>query len=276
MISTIRRAATARRQTRRLYAGAILALPLLMAQCQPACVPPAPAPPPPPPARVIEQRAVGTSVQGRPITAYRLGTPGGKVVLAVGSIHGDEQAGIEIVEYLRDAAPIPAGLDVWVIPTINPDGNAVDSEGNANGVDLNRNWPPDWAPIDCVLVPQNCSGPGPLSEPETSSTAGFLASIRPQMTVWYHAVGPVVDQAVQHGVANPAVLTEYAAQVGYAVYTVSCGTGGCTGNATQYQNATFLGTSAFVVELGTKALGGMGPQGILNHAAGFWAAAAVA
>ncbi len=274
MISTIRRAATAGRRTRRLYAGGILALPLLMAQCQPACEPLAPAPPPPP--RIIEQHDIGTSLQGRPITAYRLGTPGGKVVLAIGSIHGDEQAGIEIVEYVRDVAPIPAGLDVWVIPTINPDGNTVNSEGNAAGVDLNRNWPPDWAPIDCVVVPQNCSGPGPLSEPETKATADFIASIKPQVTVWYHAVGPVVDQAVQHGVAQPAVLTEYAAKVGYAVYTVSCGTGGCTGNATQYQNAGFPGTSAFVVELGTKALGGMGAQGVLNHVDGIWAAAAVA
>ena len=35
------------------------------------------------------------------------------------------------------------------------------------------------------------------------------------------------------------------------------------------------GTSAFVVQLGTKAAGGMGAKGVLNHVAGFWAAAAV-
>ena len=157
MRTIIRPAQPARRRSRRLTAGGLLALPLLMAQCDPACEPEPPGPPPPP--RVIAEHQVGTSLQGRPITAYRLGTPGGKVVLVVGSIHGDEQAGIEIAEYVRDAAPIPAGFDVFVIPTINPDGNLVNSEGNAAGVDLNRNWPPDWAPIDCVLVPQNCSGP---------------------------------------------------------------------------------------------------------------------
>ena len=270
MRTIIRPADPARRRTRRLTAGGLLAMPLLVAQCQPACEPV-----PPPAPRVIEERQVGTSLQGRPITAYRLGTPGGKVVLAIGSIHGDEQAGIEIVEYVRDAAPIPAGYDVWVIPTINPDGNLVSSEGNAAGVDLNRNWPPDWAPIDCVITPQNCSGPHALSEPETKSTADFITAIQPRVTIWYHAVGPVVDRAVQHGVANPAVLTAYAGEVGYPVLTVSCGPGGCTGNATQFGNATIPGSSAFVVELSTKVAGAMSPQGVLNHIDGLWAAALV-
>lgn len=271
MDTIARRVASAGRRARRFSATTLLAMPLLVAQCQPACEPL-----PPPAPRVIEQRQVGSSLQGRPITAYRLGTPGGKVVLAIGSIHGDEQAGIEIVEHIRDVAPIPADLDVWIIPTINPDGNAVNSEGNAAGVDLNRNWPPDWAPIDCALVPQNCSGPGPLSEPESQAVADFILAIQPRVTVWYHAIGPVVDHAVQHGVANPGVLWAYAAAVGYPVFTVSCGTGGCTGNATQFGNAYIPGSSAFVVELATKAAGGMGAQGVLNHVNGVWAAAAAA
>jgi protein MpaA len=271
VITMPRRVASIRRRARRCYAGGLLAMPLLVAQCQPACEP---APPPGP--RVIEQRDLGTTWQGRTITAYRVGTPGGRVVLAVGSIHGDEQAGIEIVEHMRDAAAIPAGLDVWIIPTINPDGNAMDVEGNGAGVDLNRNWPPDWAPIDCQRVPENCSGPIALSEPETKAVADFILEIEPRMTVWYHAVGPVIDRATLHGVANPAVLTTYAARVGYPVYTVSCGTGGCTGNATQFGNAMVPGSSAFVVELATKAAGGMGAQGVLNHVAGVWAAAAMA
>ena len=219
--------------SRRLAAGGLLALPLLMAQCDPACEPE--------PAGTLRRRgwsrsARRTSLQGRPITAYRLGTPGGKVVLVVGSIHGDEQAGIEIAEYVRDAAPIPAGFDVFVIPTINPDGNLVNSEGNAAGVDLNRNWPPDWAPIDCVLVPQNCSGPAALSEPETKTTADFITTIQPRVTIWYHAVGPVVDRAVEHGVANPGVLSAYAGEVGYPV--LRCRAGPAAARATPPSSGT--------------------------------------
>ncbi|MGH9271434.1 MAG: M14 family zinc carboxypeptidase [Ilumatobacteraceae bacterium] len=261
-----RSVATARHRLRRYAAGGLLAMPLLIAQCDPGCEPPGP--------RIIETRQVGTSIRGRPITAYRLGTPGGKVVLAVGSIHGDEQAGIEIVEHLRDSAAIPAGFDVWIIPTINPDGNVIDYETNAAGVDLNRNFPVNWQPIDCVAIPLNCAGPSPLSEPESQSAADFLTEIQPRVTVWYHAVGSVVDRATQDGVADPAVLTAYAREVGYAVTTVSCGPGGCTGNATQFQNATFAGTSAFVVELSTRTAGAMSPTGVANHTEGFWAAAA--
>ncbi|MET0460196.1 MAG: M14 family zinc carboxypeptidase [Ilumatobacteraceae bacterium] len=253
-------------------AGSLVAVPLFMASCQPACEPAPPAAP-----RVVEQRQIGTSVQGRPITAYRLGTAGGTVVLAIGSIHGDEQAGIEIIEHIRDAASIPAGFDVWVVPTINPDGNVANAEPNAAGIDLNRNFPPNWEPIDCPTNPTNCSGPEPLSEPESRAVAALITEIKPRMTVWYHAVGPVVDQATLNGVANPAVLTTYGATAGYGVATVNCGpTGYCIGNATQFGNFTVAGSSAFVVELSTKALGGLTPAGVDAHANAFWAAAAVA
>ena len=103
--------------------------------------------------------------------------------------------------------------------------------------------------------------------------AAFVTEVRPRVTVWYHAVGPVVDRAVEHGVANPAVLDAYADEVGYPVFTVSC-TGPCTGNVTQYMNYNLPGSSAFVVELGTRAAGGMSEQGVLNHTDGIWAAAA--
>ena len=92
-------------------------------------------------------------------------------MLAVGSIHGDEQAGIEIVEHVRDAAAIPAGLDVWIVPTINPDGNARNVRTNARGVDLNRNFPTNWAPVDCAALPRNCAGFEPLGEPESRAFA---------------------------------------------------------------------------------------------------------
>jgi protein MpaA len=266
---------SARQRHRRTLYGALLAVPLLAQSCEPACAPtPAPAPVAP---RFLEERQIGTSYQGRPIVAYRVGTPGGKVVLAVGSIHGDEQAGIEIVEYVRDTATIPANLDVWVVPSINPDGNAVNFEGNGAGVDLNRNFPPNWQYIDCPTNPTNCSGGEPLSEPESRAIAAFVTEIQPKLTVWYHAVGPVVDQALVNGVANTAVLTAYAARAGYPVYTVPCGpTIYCTGNATQYMNATIPGSNAFVVELASKVAGAMTPNGIENHVNGIWDAAALA
>jgi protein MpaA len=250
----------------------LLAAPLVMQSCQPACAPAEPAAP-----RVIEQRTIGTSWQGRPIVAYRLGTPGGKVVLAVGSIHGDEQTGIEIVDNIRDSAAIPPGLDVWVIPTINPDGNAMNVHTNAAGVDLNRNFSPDWQATDCAVSPRFCAGPAPMSEPESQAIAAFVNEIQPKMTVWYHGPLFTVDAALLHGVANPAVLYAYAGPVGYSVTTVRCSpTGYCTGNATQYMNTNIPGSSAFVVELSSSVAGSFTDAGVAKHVAGFFAAAAAA
>jgi hypothetical protein len=268
---------TRRRGMRRAALG-LLAVPLVMQSCEPACTPVEPAaragltaP------RIIEQRDIGTSVEGRPITAYRLGTPGGKVVLAIGSIHGDEQTGIEVVEYIRDTAVIPAGLDVWVIPSINPDGNVANTHQNARGVDLNRNFPPVWEPNDCARVVLQCAGPAPLSEPESQAIANFITEIQPRMTAWYHGPLHVIDYALNYGVANADVLYAYAAQVGYIVATINCSpTGYCVGNASQYGNYTVPGSSAFVIEFATGAAGALTPVGVTNHVNGFFAAAAVA
>jgi len=270
-VSILRRVyAASPRATRRL-AGALAIVPMLLAQCAPACTPE------PAPSRVVTQEQIGTSVHGRPIIAYEVGDPNGVKVLAIGQIHGDEHAGIEIAEYIRDTAPLPAGFDVWVIPTINPDGDAANTHVNGNGVDLNRNFLPDWVPTNCALHPVNCSGAAPMDEPESQALAAFVNKIQPHMTVWYHGPLFTVDRALLHGVANPDVLTAYAQQVGYSVTTVACSpTGFCTGNATQYMNTTILNSSAFVVELSTNVAGAISPNGLVKHANAFFAAAAAA
>jgi murein peptide amidase A len=261
-----------RRGTRRTALG-LLAVPLVMQSCQPACTPVEPTPP-----RSIPSEVIGTSVQGRPIVAYHVGgTPGGKVVLAIGSIHGDEQTGIEIIDYIRDEVGLPDGLDVWVIETINPDGNVLGTHQNARGVDLNRNFDPVWQANDCTVVIRYCAGTGPRSEPEAQAIADFIMKIKPKMTTWYHGPLHVVDAALQYGVANPNVLKAYAARVGYSVATVNCSpTGICVGNATQYGNFNLPGSSAFVVELQTGVAGALTEQGVINHVTGFLDAALVA
>ena len=263
---------TARRRSTRLAAGGLLAVPLLMQSCQPACAPATPAAP-----RIIEERAIGNSVEGRPLIATRLGDPSGVPILAIGSIHGEEQAGIEIVENIRDTATIPAGYDVWIIRTINPDGNIANIHQNRNGLDLNRNFGPNWEANDCALTPRYCAGPAPLSEPESQAIANFVNEIKPKVTVWYHGPLNIVDAATLNGVANPAVLTAYAAASGYGVATVTCNpTGRCVGNATQYLNSQIPGSSSFVVELSSNIAGAMTATGVNNHVNGFFAAAAAA
>src|SRR3954452_21485965 len=71
---------------------------------------------------VIGSEVIGRSVQGRAIRAYHLGDPTSpRKAVVLGSIHGDETAGIRVTEGIRRGSPVHE-LDLWVIPTVNPDG----------------------------------------------------------------------------------------------------------------------------------------------------------
>ena len=130
------------------------------------------------------QLAVGTSIEGRPITADRYGTPGGRRVLVIGVIHGDEDAGVAIIDELRER-DVPDGVELWVIESMNPDGQADQNRQNANQVDLNRNFPHKWGVIG---EPGNSqyAGTGPASEPETQAMVNLITQLRPDIAVWYH------------------------------------------------------------------------------------------
>ena len=85
-------------------------------------------------------------------------------MLVVGCIDGDEPARIAIAQRLEQLRP-PAGIDLWIVPDLNPDGRAAGTGGNARGVDLNRNFPFAWRGLDGPFA----SGPKPLSEPESKA-----------------------------------------------------------------------------------------------------------
>src|SRR5690349_569305 len=108
---------------------------------------------------VAPAQRIGHSSQGRPIVVMRAGNPSG--VLVVGCIHGNECAGQPVLRALRRETGGPA--DLWLVPTVNPDGRAHDTRQNARGVDLNRNWSSGWhsggRPFDTYY-----GGPRPFSE----------------------------------------------------------------------------------------------------------------
>src|SRR6059058_79993 len=110
----------------------------------------------------VLRELIGRSVRGRPIYAYGLGPPGSKPVLVVGCTHGNESAGIAIVIALRKLLP-PIGVDLWLVPTINPDGMAAGTVGNGHSVNLNRNFPYAWRHLGGTG--RSNAGPRPLSEP---------------------------------------------------------------------------------------------------------------
>src|SRR2546430_1561676 len=134
---------------------------------------------------------LGRSVDGRPIVAAELGNPASaRKVLVVGALHGNEPAGIAIADLLI-SRPALAGVDLWVVPSFNPDGVAAGTRGNAHGVDLNRNFPWRWRPLSGVYY----SGPHPLSEPESRLAAKLILRLRPMVTIWFHQPFDVVDES---------------------------------------------------------------------------------
>lgn len=133
---------------------------------------------------VTAREVVGTSVRGRPIVAWHRARPGAtRTLLVIGNIHGDERAGLRVVRRLRDRAQLPADLDLWLVPSVNPDGTAADTRTNAHGVDLNRNFPYRWRRS---APGPTWSGPADLSEPESQALRRLTLRLRPRLTVIFH------------------------------------------------------------------------------------------
>ena len=200
--------------------------------------------------------SIGSSVQGQPIDViHRVDIPGAQlpvddlnrvVVLVVGVIHGDEQAGLDVIRELRAMSPseIPANVDLWLLPAINPDGVALNQRHNANQVDLNRNFPYKWG---IIAAPGNWeySGPSAASEPETQAMVEFVKYLRPDMTVWFHQD----EFSIAPSTGTDGLLRrEYARLTGLPLKGVPGGT--YTGVAATWQRKTFTDDTAFIVELG--------------------------
>jgi protein MpaA len=124
-------------------------------------------------------KQVFVSVQGRPIHMAALGDGLDEIVLVVATIHGDEPAGAPLVERLGEHllrhTELLAGRTVKLVPIANPDGLAAKTRENANGVDLNRNFPHRWEP-------GKTHGAGPLSEPEAGALYSLLHAGTEQVT----------------------------------------------------------------------------------------------
>ncbi len=181
---------------------------------------------------------IGHSVRGRPIVASVLGADSAsRKILLVGCIHGNECAGRSILAALA-RGPAPAGVQLWLVGTMNPDGAAAETRQNADGVDLNRNFPYRWRP---VAGPTYYSGAHPLSEPETRAAVRLIERIRPTVTIWYHQHEDLVDMAG----GDRGVARRYAELSGLRATCLAF----LPGTASEWSDHTFPGTTSFVVEL---------------------------
>jgi protein MpaA len=185
------------------------------------------------------QLLLGRSQQGRPIVALRAGDPHGTRVLVVGCIHGNECAGLAIVRALRRIGP-RAAADLWIVPTLNPDGYARGMRQNDRGVDLNANWSSQWRgggrPFDTYYP-----GPRPFSERETRIGRNLIERIHPAVTIWFHQHMNVV-WAWGPSTRAGRIYARAARMRLYHHHWLH-------GTSTNWQNHHLPGTSSFTVEL---------------------------
>lgn len=153
---------------------------------------------------------IGTSVEDRPIEAYRFGT-GSTDVLLVGGIHGAYAPNTsaltdQVIRYARTNDDfVPAGVTLHVIPNLNPDGLATGQSPagrfNANDVDLNRNFDCEWQPEGVWRSQTVSGGAAPFSEPEAAALRSYVNEIEPDAAIVYYAAdGGVYASNCRNGV----------------------------------------------------------------------------
>jgi protein MpaA len=154
-----------------------------------------------------DPEAYGHSVLGRPLEVW---LPSGACTLLIhAGIHGEEgETTVALSRALRALAePSP---HCAVVLAVNPDGLARGTRGNANGVDLNRNFATrDWSPepvrhrstLESPREVELSAGASPGSEPEVAALVKLIEDLKPDAVVALHAPLACIDDAKQGALA---------------------------------------------------------------------------
>jgi len=124
---------------------------------------------------ICQRLQIGTSVQGRPLWVLKISDSvnveeAEPEMKFVSTIHGDEVTGMEMEMFMIENILkgyqaendtmrfIVDNTELYVMPLLNPDGNANNSRYNASGYDLNRNFPEgtyyDADSVNAALLPE--------------------------------------------------------------------------------------------------------------------------
>lgn len=145
------------------------------------------------------------SVEGRKIYLFEIGA-GKPVTLIFGGFHGSEprssELAFQLAEYLYNEYIFKLNSTVVIVPAVNPDGLVRSQRTNANGVDINRNFPAQNWDSEYQKEHQN-PGESPASEPETRAVIEMLEKYQPDRIISIHSPlkmvnydGPAKDLAL--------------------------------------------------------------------------------
>lgn len=208
---------------------------------------------------LVTLKTIGTSEYGRNLYAISIGT-GTPTAFINASHHAREYFTTAIVmNQIQDLLTRQQSDDkvkellqhvtFWFVPMVNPDGVTLVQQGtsafpqedrskllamnggssnfarwkaNAKGVDLNRQYPADWANIK-----QNASKPSyanhkgttPLQAKEAQALLSFTYEIDPQMSISYHSSGQIVFWSFHtdpsHKERDRTIVTQFSQMTGY-------------------------------------------------------------
>ena len=149
----------------------------------------------------LEPDTYGRSRLGLPLEVWR--PQGDCELLLFAGIHGEEPETTSALSRALRHLSVPSP-HCAVVLAANPDGLIRGTRGNAQGVDLNRNfpagnWQPDPVahrstlddPRDIILSP----GEHPGSEPETVALISLIDGLKPHAAIALHAPLACIDEA---------------------------------------------------------------------------------
>ncbi len=156
---------------------------------------------------------IGYSVNKRPLIGMRVGK--GPVAIAlIGAVHAGE-SGPELIipileRMIREKSEELNEISLIAIPSLNCDnreklvrGNPWYLRRNANGVDLNRNFPAEWTEIDSTYRYYTTDPDGltyrgsfPGSESETIATMRFLKKFKPKAVFSFHCLASICGETL--------------------------------------------------------------------------------
>ena len=114
--------------------------------------------------------------------------------LFIGGVHGDEPEGVRLAEDLsrwlqKNHSQVN---EPWtLIPCLNVDGYAHNSNRNSRGVDLNRNFPTrTWTSV--ARSERYNPGPAPGSELEVQAVVNCIDLLKPDLILHFHSWDPCI------------------------------------------------------------------------------------
>ncbi|WP_223592225.1 M14 family zinc carboxypeptidase [Neobacillus bataviensis] len=212
----------------------------------------------------IKTQIIGKSVDGRNIYAIKLGKGDKEIFLNGSHHAREHMTTNVLMEMLDQYASSYSAnrnfnsynvkallnkVSIWFVPMVNPDGVMLVQEGrftaknpsyvlqlngnktdfsswkaNIRGVDLNRQYPADWANIAGNTgkpSPENFKGYQPLSEPEVQAVYNFTKAHQFKVAVAYHSSGRILywnfHQAKAEYDRDYKIAVKYSNLTGYSL-----------------------------------------------------------